>query len=497
VFDAVDWDGRPIGRYRGLHAAPSGLGLSGAYLLLSVAGIAGYPFLSDVQKMVDFLAVSLATVPAVMIGLNRIPVGSRKPIWFLLAALVSFHAGNVAWYWYVFAMHLPTGDGTIAGIFAALAQILMFCGAITIVARRGRNDVGGMIDSTIMSMAVGGVIWDFVLLPHMRAANTPQMTQVAVFVTVFMLTGILGCLARLLLTGREFIPALWLLVAAMGFSLSGVVTVSLVVDPGTSERPAYTDMVYLAGYTAVGLCTLAGSVVRLLEPGPAPKDDLSKGRLAFLGFALSAMPAVGGVRQLLGQQVDATLLAIDTAAVTPLVMVRIWRVWSERVRALRYQASHDPVTALPNRQEFASRLNASLGGGHPLVVLFCDLDGFKAVNDRFGHAGGDQLLVEVAKRLRSCVREVDTVSRFGGDEFVVLCVDAERDYAWELCRRIVTEFREPFRIDGEPVMMGASIGIASDDAADDGEQVIRRADAAMYVAKQDRRETPGVRTVAA
>jgi diguanylate cyclase (GGDEF)-like protein len=468
-----------------------------SYLLVSLAGIAVYPFLSDIFKMIDYLAVAFATVPAVMIGLNRTPDGSRKPFWFLLAALVSFNAGSVAWYWYVFAMHLPTGDGTIAGIFAALAQIFMFCGAITIVARRGRNDVGGMIDSTIMSMAVGGVIWDFVLLPHMRAVNSPQMTQIAVCVTVFMLTGILGCLARLLLTAKEFIPALWLLVGAMAFSLSGVVTVSLVVDPGTSERPAYTDMIYLAGYTAVGLCGLAGSIVRLLQPGPAPKDDLSKGRLAFLGFALCALPAVGAASEFFGQHVDAALLAVGTAAVTPLVMMRIWRVWSERIRALRYQASHDPVTTLPNRHEFATRLTTSLGSGRSLVVLFCDLDGFKAVNDRFGHAGGDQLLVEVGERLRGCVREDDTVSRFGGDEFVILCVDADRDDASELCRRVERAFRDPFHIDGESVMMGASIGIVCDDVAEDGERLIRRADAAMYAAKQERCETPGVRTVAA
>ncbi|MEV1289077.1 GGDEF domain-containing protein [Micromonospora sp. NPDC049679] len=492
VFDAVEWDRRPVGRYRGLHGGPDGLRLTVTYLLISLAGIAVYPLLSDTAKMVDYLALSFAPVPAVMIGLNRTPVGDRKPFWFLLAALVSFNAGNVAWYWYVFAMGLPTGDGTIAGIFAALGQIFMFCGAITIVARRGRNDVGGMIDSTIMSMALGGVIWDFVLLPHMQDVGTPQMTQIATCVTVFMLTGVLGCMARLVLTAKEFIPAMWLLVAAMSCSLSGVLTVSLVVAPGTSGRPAYTDMIYLVGFTALGLCALARSVVRLLQPGPAPKDDLTKGRLAFLGFALCVMPAVGGARELFGQPVDVALLAVGTAAVTPLVMVRIWRVWSERVRVLRYQASHDPVTDLPNRHEFASRLNAALGGGVPLVVLLCELDGFKAVNDRFGHAGGDQLLVQVAERLVSCTREDDTVSRFGTDEFAILCVDAEHADAPELRRRIERLFREAFTVDGEPVSMGASVGVVCDDRVEAGEQLIQRVSDAVSAAKRERHEMPGI-----
>lgn len=203
---------------------------------------------------------------------------------------------------------------------------------------------------------------------------------------------------------------------------------------------------------------------------------------------------MGGASELLGRDVDTALLAVSTAAVTPLVMLRVWGVWSERVRVLRYQASVDPVTKLPNRHEFANRLDASLEGRRLVVVLFCDLDGFKDVNDRYGHAGVDQLLLEVAERLRSCVREGDTVSRFGGDEFVILCVDAERDDATELCRRIEKAFREPFGVDGEPVMIGASIGVVYDDRAEGGEQLIQRADAAMYRAKQERREAHGVRT---
>ncbi|MGN9779290.1 diguanylate cyclase domain-containing protein [Micromonospora sp. H33] len=492
VFDRVDWTARRVGRYRGLHQEPTGLGLSVGYLIFCGVGIMVYPYLSDEQKMVDFLLLSFATVPAVMIGLNRTPAGHRKPFWFMLAALVSFNASNVAWYWYVFAMDLPSGDGAAVGLFAALAQVFMFAGAITIVARRGRDDVGGMIDSTIMSMVAGGVLWNFVLMPHLREAGAPAMSQIATCVMVFMLTGIFGCLVRLLLTAREFIPALWFLLTAMGFSLVGVVTVALVVVPGSSDRPAYTDMTYLAGYTAVGLTALARSVVRLLQPGPAPADELSKERLVFLGLALCAMPAVGGASELLDRDVDMALLAVNMAAVTPLVMLRIWHVWSERVRVLHYQASVDPVTNLPNRAEFHRRLDAALGAGRPVVLLFCDLDGFKSVNDRYGHARGDQVLTDLAGRLRGCARPGDTVSRFGGDEFVILCVDAQRHDATELCRRIERVFRPPFVVAGEPVRLGASIGVAWNDGPEDGERLIRRADAAMYTAKQDRRATPGL-----
>jgi diguanylate cyclase (GGDEF)-like protein len=186
-------------------------------------------------------------------------------------------------------------------------------------------------------------------------------------------------------------------------------------------------------------------------------------------------------------------------------MVRIGRLAAERVaaeRALLHQANHDSLTGLPNRREFVDRLTAELERP-PLtrtgpVVLFCDLDGFKGINDRFGHVAGDELLTEVAGRLRRCVREGDVVSRFGGDEFLILYRDASTADAAELCARISEALTVPIVLDGEPVVIGASIGAVAAGMDTDAERLIHRADALMYAAKQQRlREEPGVRTIAA
>jgi diguanylate cyclase (GGDEF)-like protein len=497
---AVEADGQRVGPYSALHSAGGDHGTTGPYLLASAALILAYPLLSATQRMVAFLIMSFSTLPAVVAGLRRTAPRQRLPWWLLLGALVSLNADNVTWYSYVFVGHLSTGDGTIASAFAALGQIFMFCAAITLVSRRGRNDIGGMIDTTIMSVAVGGAIWISMLFPHLRATHVPVMSQVSTCVAVFMLTGILGALARLLLTAKRFIPALWLLMAAMTCSLTGIITVSMLINPSTGTRPAWTDMIYMGGYAALALFGLDRSASELLRPGPAPKDHLSNPRLAFLGLALGAMPVVGGVRHGLGQDVEGGLLAVIAALVTPLAMLRIWRVASERSWAewaLRYQANHDGLTGLPNRREFAARLTAALQGGRPLVVLFCDLDGFKAVNDRLGHAAGDRLLVEVASRLRQCVRAGDVVSRFGGDEFVLLCADAQQHDATQVCKRIEYAFSQPVDLNGEAVFVGASIGTVLGDGVTDAEALIHRADAAMYAAKQIRLDEPGVRMVAA
>ena len=141
---------------------------------------------------------------------------------------------------------------------------------------------------------------------------------------------------------------------------------------------------------------------------------------------------------------------------------------SERRRAeerLVHQAFHDPLTGLPNRALFLDRLERALARaartGYAVALLFLDLDGFKAVNDEFGHEAGDGLLVAVAGRLGLRLRSEDTVARFGGDEFTVLLQNVGGPSgATEVADRILEELREPFLLEGREHHVTASIGIA-------------------------------------
>jgi diguanylate cyclase (GGDEF)-like protein len=112
-----------------------------------------------------------------------------------------------------------------------------------------------------------------------------------------------------------------------------------------------------------------------------------------------------------------------------------------------------------------------------------DLDGFKKVNDSYGHAAGDALLVAVAQRLRDCVRPGDTVARLGGDEFAVLLADTPPEHARALADRIGLTLAVPVEVEGHLLSVGASIGIATGDRAD-ADRLLRDADAAMYAAKR-------------
>jgi diguanylate cyclase (GGDEF)-like protein/PAS domain S-box-containing protein len=159
-------------------------------------------------------------------------------------------------------------------------------------------------------------------------------------------------------------------------------------------------------------------------------------------------------------------------------------------RLLHQQAFHDPLTGLPNRALFLDRLERALARAararYAVALLFLDLDGFKAVNDDFGHEAGDRLLVAVAGRLSMRLRSEDTVARFGGDEFTVLLQNVGGpSEATEVAHRILEDLREPFLLEGREHHVTASIGIAlSTPAEEDPTPILRRADEAMYLAKQ-------------
>ena len=160
---------------------------------------------------------------------------------------------------------------------------------------------------------------------------------------------------------------------------------------------------------------------------------------------------------------------------------------------LAHQAFHDPVTNLANRALFSDRVEHALmrsqRGFPDIAVVFIDLDDFKTVNDSLGHAAGDQVLQEVARRLRIAVRPTDTVARFGGDEFAVLLESVnDSSQAADAAARILHALELPYEIDGKQVFPRASIGIClvdREDSVPEAAELLRNADVAMYMAKRD------------
>lgn len=194
-------------------------------------------------------------------------------------------------------------------------------------------------------------------------------------------------------------------------------------------------------------------------------------------------------------EINATFIGNDRGETTGTILVL--RDITERKRheeQLRYLAIHDPLTGLPNRSLFYDRLELALAHSkrskQKLAVLMLDLDFFKKINDTFGHAMGDKVLQGVAGRLKSLLRESDTVARFGGDEFVLLLPEIrDEEDALHVARRMHEAFHTPFLFDGQEILITTSIGIAI--SPEDGESIdalTKNSDRAMYRAKETGRD---------
>lgn len=171
---------------------------------------------------------------------------------------------------------------------------------------------------------------------------------------------------------------------------------------------------------------------------------------------------------------------------------------TERVKQeqkILHLAHYDTLTELPNRflslDRLSNLIKTNARSKEQVAVLFMDLDNFKKINDSLGHATGDLLLKQAANRLRTRVRDGDTVGRLGGDEFIVLLGDLQNsDDATVIVRKLLAAFRKPFNLAGRELMMTVSVGVAMyPDDADDASQLLRHADMAMFHAKDSGRNT--------
>jgi diguanylate cyclase (GGDEF)-like protein/PAS domain S-box-containing protein len=253
--------------------------------------------------------------------------------------------------------------------------------------------------------------------------------------------------------------------------------------------------------------TLSAEVVRSGEPLLLRSDDVATASdsvraimalrpvghapLAWLGVPLIAQRGVIGVLVVQSYTGDVTYGDDDTQLLQFVSTQVAAAVERKQIEArLNHMARFDHLTDLPNRTLFRDRLQTALARARRdlerVALLYLDLDRFKEVNDQLGHAAGDRLLCEVARRLSRCVRESDTVGRLGGDEFAVLLprVNQPED-AMAVAEKIRRELHQPFQLDGHAAQIATSIGIALyPDHGESDDTLLKLADDAMYAAKR-------------
>lgn len=237
-----------------------------------------------------------------------------------------------------------------------------------------------------------------------------------------------------------------------------------------------------------------GERLRAVESLPAGKFAFDRMRRRDAAAADALQNALAAGRLATRQATGTARLAMLLMSVVLIAAGTLSTALAVRVRSNAALARRDELTRLPNRRAFEERLGSALAGrgaGERIGVLYVDLDDFKPVNDRLGHAAGDKVLAACGERLRQCVRPADFVARLGGDEFAAIVSVTSSAGAATIAARIVRELEAPFAVEGQTVRLGASIGVAV--VPDDGvepREIVRLADEAMYRTKRLRRGTP-------
>ena len=280
------------------------------------------------------------------------------------------------------------------------------------------------------------------------------------------------------------VPAGTLVLAAKAFAAAHAdrVRVRGLFDAAAASQRGDTEAEIVAALVEQGCRVLRCPAIRIADrPGAAGELAVALPRAAGQRARwLVAAPRLTGV----------PFSAEDGHALDALAAIAAESLQrADLVAELARRARRDPLTGLANRAVFRARLAQALAGapagGRP-AVLFCDLDGFKAVNDSHGHATGDAVLVAVALRFLGCVRDEDVVARLGGDEFAVLLPETDTDTALAVADRLLEAAAEPVLAADRHVGISASIGVSPGDvvaAGTDPDFLLRAADVAMYAAK--------------
>ncbi|GAA1612068.1 GGDEF domain-containing protein [Actinoplanes couchii] len=451
------------------------------FAVLLVVFTAGWTVGSPAVRNGLMLLSSILAAVAIAAGLRRHRVTDQRPWLLVVLALLLLSVANTAW---LIVTMRPGGGDQAPDALAIPMQlggyVLMLAASLMIVLRHAPRDASGTIDAAVWGIALAAPMWEFLFRPYLLTVGTGGGQQSIVLIQLLVLLGICGSLIRVSRTSSAK-QCLRLLFAALGFTILGIALVNLGAPGG---QPA---LCFALGYLSLGAAGLHPSVRRLSEPAARPGQSTPRLQLSRLGAALMLTPLCGGLAQLLGQPADGLLLTVGPLLSIPLVLVRI----SKLKQALVHQATHDELTGLVNRRHLFTVMRTAItahAGGAPgdLALIYCDLNGFKPVNDEHGHEAGDAILRETAIRLAEAVRPGDVVARIGGDEFLIFCTAADEPTVRAIAGRAAQAIAEPVGWSGRTLRVTAAVGTVlwTERRIVLPDELLATADARMYEAKR-------------
>ncbi|HEU5107607.1 MAG TPA: GGDEF domain-containing protein [Micromonosporaceae bacterium] len=456
--------------------------LMGAAVLVGAAVSACLP--ESVVGRVAYTVCFALVVVAAWAGVRRPSVGGRLPWAMVASAVTSWLLGDLVWDFLALAGYeLTVGLPDVLWLsgygFMGAAFVLMVRQRAPGQARAGLQD--GLTVTTAAALAT----WQFIVSPGMDT-TVPVIEIVVGSLYPLGDIALLGSVLFLVLSpGRHGMPTR-LLVGGTALTLVGDVAFAVLPNYWSEVDVERLNGLLLIANAVVVAAALHRDRDELVTPARVTVATLHPARVLFLGLAVLTAPLMAVTRGELGLAERLPLLA-GTVVTIGFSLARFTGAVREQARVqqlLAHLADHDTLTGLANRRVLGERLDRDFRPAEDTAVFYVDLDGFKEVNDTYGHAAGDTVLVEVARRLRAAVRPDDVVARLGGDEFAVLCLRLSADARRQLADRLVLVASVPIVVDGRPVRVGASVGVATAAGCRDGEDLISRADRAMFTAKQ-------------
>jgi diguanylate cyclase (GGDEF)-like protein len=488
-----------------------------AWRWMSAAGaaiIGGYFVCPQDVQDVLYLVIGLFGTVGMAFGVRIHRPAERLCWYFLIVGNVASIAGDaVENVLYGLILKHPPPSPSIADALYLSAYPFIFAGVLRLC--RSSRDRGSLEDSTdaaIVCVAALALAWQFLMGSYVHDSTTAVIGRVINLGYPIMDLGVLFIVVKAFAFGRRRQPVHQILAVAMVSMLVGDFVYDLMVQYGNYSIGDPIDAAWLINYVLMGVAALHPSTAYPLAR-PDDRRLLQRRRVPVLTLAGYVAPGILLLSSLFNHLVDVPVIAGTTIVLFTLTGARLWwlidglravvrqreadadaltdalRQREELAGQLRYQAYHDNLTRLANRALLYEHLEAALAearrSGRAVALLFCDLDGFKAVNDTFGHRFGDQLLTETARRLQAIVRPTDMVARFGGDEFAILLDGLDSaPRASELADRLIDRLGRPMTIDGQLVVTSVSAGVSVGGGASTAEEMLADADKAMYEAKR-------------
>jgi diguanylate cyclase (GGDEF)-like protein len=369
-------------------------------------------------------------------------------------------------------------------LYPALAVGLML-----LVRRRAGRDWGAVVDTTTITTGLGLLAWVFMIRPAVGDASLSMSGRIVSIAYPIADVVLVAMLVRLQVGAGTKPVAYWLITASLGGFLAGDAAWAVINAMGWVPGPVahrILTAVFLCAYALFGLAGQHPSVRELGEKADPGPPRLS-GRLLVLLTIASLIAPVLLVMQVVGRRVtDGLAIAVGCIVLFLLVVTRmaqLLRQLEAQTRRVRELTRIDELTGLPNRRAWGAELPAAVERARrdraPLAVAMLDLDHFKRFNDQYGHPAGDRMLKSAAAAWREQLRSVDLLARYGGEEFIVLLPQADAGVAAEVLERLRT---------ATPLGQTFSAGLAAWNGVETSDELVARADAALYAAKRGGRD---------